>query len=132
MTEWRGADVVVDAVGHPSALASTFNLVRQGGTISLPGMYVEDHASIPIGDMWLKNINLVTGVANIQGHMDELVELVREGRIDPKVIISHRMPLSDGAEGLRALRPKAGAQGRPRPEDLNSKRCRRTGECSKA
>jgi threonine dehydrogenase-like Zn-dependent dehydrogenase len=51
-------------------------------------MYVEDKARFPIGDMWLKNINLVTGVANIQGHMDELVELVREGRIDPKVIIS--------------------------------------------
>src|SRR4029453_1651428 len=56
MTEWRGADVVVDAVGHESALASTFSLVRQGGTISLPGMYVEDEAPIPIGDMWLKKI----------------------------------------------------------------------------
>ena len=42
LTEWRGADVVVDAVGHESALAATFPLVRMGGTISLPGMYVED------------------------------------------------------------------------------------------
>ena len=58
MTKWRGADVVVDAVGHESALASTFTLVRQGGTISLPGMYVEDQAPFPIGDMWLKNITI--------------------------------------------------------------------------
>ncbi len=99
MTEWRGADVVVDAVGHESALASTFSLVRQGGTISLPGMYVEDQATFPIGDMWLKNINIVTGVANIQGHMDELLELVRDGRIDPKVIISHRLSLDEAAKG---------------------------------
>ena len=76
----------------------------QGGTISLPGMYVEDKAPIPIGDMWLKNITLVAGVANMQGHMDELIELVRDGRIDPKVIISHRMPLVEAAEGLRAVR----------------------------
>src|SRR5439155_917664 len=82
MTDWRGADVVVDAVGHESALASTFNLVRQGGTISLPGMYIEDSASVPIGDMWLKNITVMAGVANIQGHMDELLELIRDGRID--------------------------------------------------
>jgi threonine dehydrogenase-like Zn-dependent dehydrogenase len=99
MTEWRGADVVVEAVGHESALATTFTLVRQGGTISVPGMYVEDQASVPIGDMWLKNINLVTGVANIQGHMDELLELVRDGRIDPKAIISHRLPLDEAAKG---------------------------------
>lgn len=106
MTEWRGADVVVDAVGHESALASTFTLVRQGGTISLPGMYVEDQATVPIGDMWLKNINLVTGVANIQGHMDELLELIRDGRIDPKVIISHRLSLDEGPKGYELFDSK--------------------------
>jgi threonine dehydrogenase-like Zn-dependent dehydrogenase len=106
MTEWRGADVVVDAVGHESALASTFSLVRQGGTISLPGMYVEDEAPVPIGDMWLKNITLTCGVANIQGHMDELLELVRDKRIDPKAIISHRLPLSEGPKGYELFDAK--------------------------
>jgi threonine dehydrogenase-like Zn-dependent dehydrogenase len=99
LTDWRGADVVVDAVGHESALAATFPLVRMGGTISLPGMYVEDQASVPIGDMWLKNITITAGVANVQGHMDELLELIRDGRIDPKVIISHRLPLTDAPNG---------------------------------
>ena len=84
LTEWRGADVVVDAVGHESALAACFPLVRMGGTISLPGMYVEDAAPMPIGDMWLKNITLTAGVANVQGHMDEVIELIRDGRLDPE------------------------------------------------
>jgi 2-desacetyl-2-hydroxyethyl bacteriochlorophyllide A dehydrogenase len=106
LTDWRGADVVVDAVGHESALATTFTLVRQGGMISLPGMYVEDQASIPIGDMWLKNINIVAGVANIQGHMDELLELIRDGRIDPKAIISHRLPLDDAPRGYEMFDSK--------------------------
>jgi threonine dehydrogenase-like Zn-dependent dehydrogenase len=106
MTEWRGADVVVEAVGHESALATAFTLARQGGTITVPGMYVEDQASIPIGDMWLKNINMVTGVANIQGHMDELLELVRDGRIDPKAIISHRLPLSEAPRGYEMFDAK--------------------------
>ena len=98
-TEWRGADLVIDAVGHEAALAAAFPLVRMGGTISMPGMYVEDSAPVPIGDMWLKNITLISGVANVQAHMDELIELIRHGRIDPKVIISHRMPLSEAAKG---------------------------------
>ena len=98
-TEWRGADLVVDAVGHESALAAAFPLVRMGGTISMPGMYVEDAAEIPIGDMWLKNITMIAGVANVQAHMDEVIELIRHGRLDPKAIISHRLPLSEAAEG---------------------------------
>lgn len=99
LTEWRGADVVVDAVGSESALKACFPLVRMGGTISMPGMYVEDSAPVPIGDLWLKNITIKAGVANIQGHMDEVLELIRDGRLDPAVIISHRLPLSDAPKG---------------------------------
>jgi threonine dehydrogenase-like Zn-dependent dehydrogenase len=106
LTNWRGADVVVDAVGNEHALAACFPLVRMGGTISLPGMYVEDSAPVPIGDMWLKNITIMAGVANIQGHMDEVIELIRDGRIDPKVIISHRLPLTEAPEGYRLFDSK--------------------------
>jgi threonine dehydrogenase-like Zn-dependent dehydrogenase len=106
LTNWRGADVVVDAVGSESALQACFPLVRMGGTISLPGMYVEDSAPVPIGDMWLKNITIIAGVANIQGHMDEVIELIRDGRLDPKVIISHRLPLSEAPKGYEMFDAK--------------------------
>lgn len=106
MTEWRGADVVVDAVGHPSALESCFPIVRWGGSISLPGMYVEDSAPVPIGELWLKNITLTAGAANVQDNMDELIELIRDGRIDPAQIISHRMPLSEAPEGYQLFDSK--------------------------
>jgi threonine dehydrogenase-like Zn-dependent dehydrogenase len=106
LTDWRGADVVVDAVGHESALRSTFSLVRQGGTVSVPGIYLEDEATLPIGDIWLKNINLAPGVANIQAHMDEVMGLVRDGRIDPKVIISHRLPLTEAPNGYEMFDAK--------------------------
>jgi threonine dehydrogenase-like Zn-dependent dehydrogenase len=105
-TEWRGADLVVDAVGHPSALAAAFPLVRMGGTMSLPGMYVEDKGEIPLGDLWLKNITLYAGAANIQAHMDEVIELIRHGRLDPTVIISHRLPLSEAAKGYEMFESK--------------------------
>jgi threonine dehydrogenase-like Zn-dependent dehydrogenase len=106
LTQWRGADVVVDAVGHETALAACFPLVRMGGTISLPGMYMEVEAPMPIGDMWLKNITVTAGAANIQGHMDEVIELVRDGRLDPSVIISHRLPLSEAPKGYELFDQK--------------------------
>jgi len=56
--------------------------------------------------MWLKNITIMAGAANIQGHMDEVIELVRDGKLDPGVIISHRMPLSKAAEGYELFDQK--------------------------
>lgn len=106
LTDWRGADLVVDAVGHESALRATFPLVRMGGTISVTGVYNEDEISIPFGDMWLRNVTMYTGIANIQAHMDEVMELVRDGKLRPKQIISHRMPLTAAAEGYELFDSK--------------------------
>ena len=121
MTEWRGADVVVDAVGHESALASTFSLVRQGGTISLPGMYVEDQADDPDR----------RHVAEEHQHRHRRRQHPgphgRAARAGPRR--PHR-PEGDhlappaaerGAEGLRAVRPQGGAEGRARPEGVARK-----------
>ena len=43
---------------------------------------------------------------DIQGHMDEVIELIRDGRIDPKVIISHRLPLDEGPKGYELFDSK--------------------------
>ena len=39
LTDDRGADAVIEAVGHPSAFASAFDIVRRGGRIVVAGMY---------------------------------------------------------------------------------------------
>ena len=101
-----------------------FPLVRMGGSISMPGMYVEDSAPMPIGDMWLKNITLFAGVANVQAHMDEVIELIRHGRLDPKVIISHRHAALRGAGGICVVRQQGGPEGRAGPV-ASSRRQRR-------
>jgi threonine dehydrogenase-like Zn-dependent dehydrogenase len=38
--------------------------------------------------------------------MDEVIELIRERRIDPKVIISHRLPLSETPKGYELFDAK--------------------------
>jgi threonine dehydrogenase-like Zn-dependent dehydrogenase len=35
-----------------------------------------------------------------------VIELIRHGKLDPKVIISHRMPLSQAAEGYEMFEQK--------------------------
>lgn len=106
LTEWRGADVVVDAVGHESAFKATFPLVRPGGAVSVPGAYLEDTIDFPIGEFWLKNVSLYGGIANIPAHMDETLALVREGKLDPTAIISHRLSLDDAVKGYELFDSK--------------------------
>lgn len=98
LSDWRGADVVVDGVGHPSALDTACKIVAAGGTISVPGAYVEEEIPMPFGDLWLRGAKIVNGVANIVTYMDEVMALTEAGRLTPSRIISHRMPMSEATE----------------------------------
>lgn len=101
LTDWRGADVVVDAVGHESALLSAISLVRAGGTLSIPGVYTEDAITIPFGELYLKGVKLDMGVSHITEYIDEVIALTVAGTLQPSSIISHRMGLSQAAEAYR-------------------------------
>lgn len=101
LTEWRGADVVVDAVGHESALLTAISLVRAGGTLSIPGVYTEDAITMPFGELYLKGIKLEMGVSHITEYIDAVIALTCAGRLQPSSIISHRMGLSEAAEAYR-------------------------------
>ena len=101
LTDWRGADVVVDAVGHESALVSAISLVRAGGTLSIPGVYTEEAITIPFGDLYLKGVTVQMGVSHITECIDEVLALMAAGKLAPGRIVSHRMGLSEAAEAYR-------------------------------
>ncbi|HVW32792.1 MAG TPA: zinc-binding dehydrogenase [Acidimicrobiia bacterium] len=103
LTDWRGADVVVDAAGHPAALAAIAGYVRSGGTVSIPGVYLQESLDVPWGAFWLKGVNFTMGVTHFHNSMDEVIALIRAGRVDPGRIISHRMPLSQADEAYRLV-----------------------------
>lgn len=98
LTDWRGADVVVDAVGHESALVSAISLVRAGGILSIPGVYTDDAITLPFGELYLKGVSVQMGVAHITEYIDEVIALSAAGKLNPSCIISHRMGLSEAAE----------------------------------
>jgi 2-desacetyl-2-hydroxyethyl bacteriochlorophyllide A dehydrogenase len=101
LTDWRGADVVVDAVGHESALVSAIALVRAGGILTIPGVYTEDAITIPFGELYLKGVTLQMGVAHITECIDEVIALMGAGKLRPGSIVSHRMGLSEAGEAYK-------------------------------
>jgi len=97
VTEGRGVDVVVDAVGDPAPLAMAISLARDAGTVSGIGAYA-GQAEVPLGLAWLKGLTLRLGLANVIAHVDRVLGLIEAGRLDPAPLVSHRMSLDQAAE----------------------------------
>jgi threonine dehydrogenase-like Zn-dependent dehydrogenase len=100
LTGGRGADVVIEAVGSPSAFESAVDVVRRGGTVVIVGMYTSETVEIPIGIWWTRALNVrFAGICPIHAWWERAMADVEAGRIDPLPIISHRLPLQDAARG---------------------------------
>ena len=72
-----------------------------------------------MGIVWLKGLTLVTGQANVIGHVDRVLAMMSAGVLDPTPLVSRHMKLERRGGGLRGLRPPRGAQDRPLALDLD-------------
>lgn len=127
MTEWRGADVCIDAVGADAAgnalqtltgkkmlmqagaataLHWAINSVRKGGNVSIVGVYGPTFNAVPIGNAVNKGLTLRMNQASVKRHLPRLIEHIQEGRISPREVISHRIPLEEVAEGYHIFNNK--------------------------
>jgi 2-desacetyl-2-hydroxyethyl bacteriochlorophyllide A dehydrogenase len=97
LTEGRGADVTIDAVGHPDAFDMACRLTRKAGTVSAIGVYTE-RMEVHMGVVWIKALNVVTGHANVIAHVDDVLALLASGKLDPTPLVTHHMALDDAAE----------------------------------
>jgi threonine dehydrogenase-like Zn-dependent dehydrogenase len=97
ITEGRGVDVAVEAVGHPSALESAIRLARKGGTVSIVGVYAE-RQEVHLGLLWIKSLNVVSGHANVMGHLDNVLAMMGAGVLDPTPLVTHEMKLEEAGE----------------------------------
>jgi threonine dehydrogenase-like Zn-dependent dehydrogenase len=102
-----GVDVVLECVGGSQALLPTFDMLRPGGRVAVIGVHSEPEALLPLQLMFVKAIDLrMCGTANVLGHWDEALDMVRKGHIHPESIISHRMKLDDALEGYRLFQQR--------------------------
>jgi 2-desacetyl-2-hydroxyethyl bacteriochlorophyllide A dehydrogenase len=101
LTEGRGVDLAVDAVGHPEALDLALRLARKAGTVSVTGVYAE-RAEVHMGVLWIKALTLTSGHANVIKHLDPVLELISAGKLDPAPLVTHHMKLDEAPDAYRA------------------------------
>jgi 2-desacetyl-2-hydroxyethyl bacteriochlorophyllide A dehydrogenase len=97
LTEGRGVDVCIEAVGDVRALETAIRITRPCGTIQCTGVYAE-RVEVHLGLMWLKSITLCGGQANVIGQLDRVLALMEAGVLDPSALVTHHMGLDDGVE----------------------------------
>jgi len=130
MTGGRGPDACIDAVGleahghgffatydkvkqatrlgtdRPTALREAILACRNGGTLSVPGVYGGFLDKVPFGAIVNKALTVKTGQTHVQRYLKPLLALIEQGRIDPSFIISHHLPLEDAPRGFKMFRDK--------------------------
>jgi threonine dehydrogenase-like Zn-dependent dehydrogenase len=131
MTAGRGPDRCIDAVGAEAHAGGSFDAVvdkvkaaaflgtdrphvlreaimccRNGGTISVPGVYIGVVDKIPFGAAMNKGLSIRMGQTHMQRYLAPLLEKIQSGAIDPSFVITHRATLEDGPELYKTFRDK--------------------------
>jgi len=126
-TDWLGADVCIDAVGaeaagdlmqtitgrklllqagSSTALHWAINAVRKGGIVSVVGVYGPTDNLVPMGSVLNKGITIRANQTAVKRHLPRLIEHVQNGVLNPKGLITHRIPLEEVADGYRLFSAK--------------------------
>lgn len=126
MTDGRGADVAIDAVGMEATrtvmekvkavinvekgtskvLEMCAEAVRRSGTIAVLGVYASPYDNFPIHRIFDKGLIMQFGQAQVHMYIDQCFEVMRSGKVVLNDIITHTLPLSKASEAYDMFKNK--------------------------
>jgi len=130
LTGGRGPDACIDAVGteahthgpvyaydrakqalmlesdRPIALRQAIRACRNGGTVSVIGVYGGFIDKFPMGAVMNRSLTIRTGQCHVQRYLRPLLERIQAGEIDPSFVITHRLPLNEAPRGFEMFLAK--------------------------
>jgi threonine dehydrogenase-like Zn-dependent dehydrogenase len=104
-------DVAVDLVGANAVLAQAVASLGRSGRAVMVGLSMDDVQLGPGLFFGLLGQSLLGHLGYQKKHLDELVQLVRSGRLDVSRSVSATMPLEDVVSGVEQLQSKRGGPG---------------------
>ena len=131
MTGGVGPDACIDAVGseahmpgplyaydrfkqalmletdRPFALRQAIMACKNGGTVSVIGVYGGFIDKFPMGSFMNRSLTMRTGQCHVQRYMKPLLQRIENGEIDPSFVITHQLTLEEAAQGYETFVNKA-------------------------
>ena len=123
LTGGRGPDACIDAVGleahghgpvfaydrtkqalrlqpdRPTALRQAIQACKNGGIVSVIGVYGGFIDKFPMGTIVNRSLTLRSGQCHVHRYMRPLLQRIEAGQIDPSFVVTHRLPLAEAARG---------------------------------
>jgi threonine dehydrogenase-like Zn-dependent dehydrogenase len=130
LTGGRGPDACIDAVGleahgptamyaydrtkqalmlesdRPLALREAIMACRNGGVVSVIGVYGGLIDKFPMGAVVNRSLTIRSGQTHVHRYLHPLLDRIRKGEIDPTYIITHRLRLEDAPQAYETFRQK--------------------------
>jgi threonine dehydrogenase-like Zn-dependent dehydrogenase len=130
ITGGLGPDSVIDAVGmeahapgavgaydkvkqalmlesdRPTALRQAIMACRNGGTVSVPGVYGGLVDKLPLGSVMNRDLTIKTGQTHVQRYLAPLMERIVNGEIDPSFVVTHHFKLDDAPQAYEIFKHK--------------------------
>jgi threonine dehydrogenase-like Zn-dependent dehydrogenase len=132
ITGGRGPDACIDAAGmeshhgnpalnaydkvkqavrseteRPHALRQAITCCRNGGVVSIVGVYGGMVDKFPMGSVMNRSLTLRAGQCHVHRYLRPLLERIERGDVDPSFVITHRMALDDAPEAYETFKEKA-------------------------
>ena len=101
LTGNRGADIAIEVVGIGATINKAIELVRKGGTLVLVGN-LSPNVELPLQKIVTRQLKL-QGSCAINGEYPEILQLISEGKLNVRSILSAEVPLAQGEEWFHRL-----------------------------
>jgi len=105
LTGGEGTHVVTDTISSTESMAGAHACVRAGGAIACLGMdhFMGKTPEVNWFDQFLRNITITGGLVPGARYIPELLDLVEQGKLEPSPMLTHRLPLSEAADGYAMM-----------------------------
>jgi alcohol dehydrogenase len=97
LTEGRGADATIEAVGVLPTYEMSIECVRDAGVVSMIGVF-EKPQELKMNELWIKNIKLHMGLVKTDC-IPALIKLIQAGKINMRFLETHSATLADIVKG---------------------------------
>lgn len=93
LTGGDGVDVAIEAVGVPATFDLCTKVVKAAGHVANVGVHGKP-VQLHLEELWIRNITLTTGLVDTSS-TPLLLKLVNAGKLEPRVMATHRFALHD-------------------------------------
>ena len=107
LTDGRGPDLVVEAVGKEQTFAQAIELAAVGGEVLIFGTLTGGDQGLPYYQLYFKELTIYNPRAALIGDYARGIELAAAGRLDLEPIVSHELTLDDAAEAFELVHDPA-------------------------